>query len=111
MAKLQRTVHGDFDQILGRLDNAILNGSISATFEDGSDYRSGDFRSVLRVYERYSWTGGNRVSMALSLAGASGSYLLSVITSGGSQAMFWKFNTFGEQGFLDTIAKVVEDFP
>ena len=82
---------------------------MSASYEDGSDYSQGDFRCAVRVYERYSWTGGNRVSMSLTLAGANGSYFLTAITSGGSQGTFFKLNTFGEEAFLETIAGAIND--
>ena len=109
MAKYVKQVTGDFDAILEHLHQAVLGGSMSASYEDGSDYRSGDFRCAVRVYERYSWTGGNRVSMSLTLAGANGSCFLTAITSGGSQGTFFKLNTFGEEAFLDTIAPVIEN--
>ena len=41
MAKLERTLTGDFDDILWRLDQAVLNGSMSATLEDRSDFSIG----------------------------------------------------------------------
>ena len=109
MAKLERTLTGDFDALLGYLHDGILSGSASASWEDGSDYSQGDFRCAVRVYERDSWTGGNRVSMGLTLAGANGSYFLTAITSGGSQATFFKLNTFGEEAFLETIAGAIND--
>ena len=52
--------------------------------------------------------GENRVSMSLTLAGSDGEYFLSAITSGGSQGMFFKMNTMGEEAFLETIAEVVD---
>ena len=61
------------------------------------------------MYERYSWSGGNRVSLTLTLAGSQGSYFLSAITAGGSQGTFFKLNTLGEEAFLDTIAPVIEN--
>ena len=108
MAKLERRIRGDFDQILEALDRGIFDGSISASYEDGSDYRSGDFRCAVRVYERYSWTGGNRVSMNMTLVGRGQDLFLTAITSGGSQAMFFKVNTWGEEAFLDTIQAVAD---
>lgn len=109
MAKYVKQVTGDFDAILEHLHQAVLGGSMSASYEDGSDYSQRDFRCAVRVYERYSWTGGNRVSMSLTLAGANGSYFLTAITSGGSQATFFKLNTFGEEAFLETIAGAIND--
>ena len=81
--------------------------SISATYEDGSDYRAGNVRCAARVYERYSYMGGNRVSMALTLVGDGENIFLSAITSGGSQALFFKVNTFGEEAFLDTLREIL----
>ena len=108
MAKYERTFTGDFDSALSRLESAVLNGSASASYEDGSDYRSGDFRCAVRVYERYSWSGGNRVSMSMTLVGRGRDLFLTAITSGGSQAMFFKVNTWGEEAFLDTIQAVAD---
>ena len=108
MAKYEKVVYGDFDSILEKLNDAVMSGSTSASYEDGSDFSQGDFRCAVRIYERYSWTGGNRVSMSLTLAGSGGEYFLSAITSGGSQGMFFKLNTMGEEAFLETISGVVD---
>lgn len=108
MAKYEKTVRGDFNVILQRLDSAILSRSVSASYEDGSDYSDGSMQCAVRVYERYSYTGGNRLSLTLTLAGTGGVYFLSAITSGGSQGMFFKLNTLGEEAFLDTIRDVID---
>ena len=108
MAKLERTLTGDFDDILWRLDQAVLNGSMSATLEDRSDFSIGPVQVSVRMYERYSALGGNRVALSLTLAGEGTRLHLTAITAGGSQAMFFKLNTFGEEAFLDTLARVVD---
>ena len=89
MAKFERTITGDFDDVLDRLHQGVLEGSSSASYEDGSDYVAGDVRCAVRVYERYSWSGGNRVSMSMTLVGRGRDLFLTAITSGGSQAMFF----------------------
>ena len=102
MAKLEQTFYGDFDDLLNRIEEGIQRGSSSASLEDWSDFRDGDARCSVRVFERYSWSGGNRVSMNVTLFQAgNGPIQLSAITSGGSQAMFFKVNTLGEESFLD----------
>ncbi len=110
MAKLERTFQGDFDTALAQIHEGILHGSVSASYENGSDFASGDVRCAVRIYERYSWSGGNRVSLNLTLAGHGKDLFLSAITSGGSQAMFLKINTWGEEAFLDTIRTLVDSF-
>ena len=103
MAKLEQQIYGNFDDILDRIDRAVLDSGVSADFEDGSDWSSGGVRCAVRVYERYSAIGGNRVSMNVTLVGEGDRLFLSAITSGGSQAMFFKINTWGEDAFLDCL--------
>ncbi len=108
MAKLERTVNGTFDEVLKKIENGILGGSVSASLEDSSDFRSGDARCSVRVFERYSYAGGNRVSLNVTLfQNGTDAVHLSAITSGGSQAMFFKINTFGEEAFLDKLRELL----
>lgn len=60
MAKIERVINRDFDQLLSTIEDGIINGSVSASLEDSSDFRSQDARCSVRVFERYSYTGGNR---------------------------------------------------
>ena len=110
MAKLERRIRGDFDQVLEALDRGIIDGSISASYEDGSDCSVGPMRCAVRVYERYSYLGGNRVSLSVTLFACGNDVRLTAISSGGSQAVFIKINTWGEDAFLDTIRDTVEQF-
>lgn len=108
MAKYQRNLTGNFDRILQMCVTAIESGSMSASYEDGSDFRSEHVRVAVRVYERYSAFGSNRVSLNLTLVGEGDQLFLTAITSGGSQAMFFKINTWGEEAFLDTLVSAIE---
>ena len=108
MAKYERRFSGDFYSALSALHDGILNGSASATYEDGSDCTAGDVRCAVRVYERYSLAGGNRVSLNLTLVGNGQELFLSAITSGGSQAVFFKLNTIGEESCLADVSRIAE---
>src|SRR5689334_3378717 len=101
MAHYAAMLTGDVAALVSHLDQGILGRSISANVEDSSDLRIGDARMVVRVYERYSAMGGNRVSLNVSILAVDGQLAVSAISSGGSQAVFWKVNTFGEEAFLD----------
>ena len=103
MAKLERQISGSFYDVLNRIDQAVMDSGVSASFEDGSDWSSGAGHCAVRVYERYSATGGNRVSMNVTLVGEGDRLFLTAITSGGSQALFFKINTWGEDAFLDCL--------
>lgn len=109
MAKAEYQLKGDFDTILRCIDEAVQN-SVSASLEETSDFTTPSCRMSVRVYERYSWTGGNRVSLNVTLVESDGKLFCSAITSGGSQAIMFKLNTFGEEAFLETIVGVLEEF-
>ena len=108
MARLERVMYGDFDDLLQVIEDGIVNGSLSATLEDKSDFVSGNARCSVRVFERYSYMGENRVSMNVTLFKNEGDEIqLSAITSGGSQAMFFKINTWGEEAFLEKLVELL----
>lgn len=109
MAKLVKNIPGDFDAIVEKVTSGIMSGSISASLEDSWSMKDGNSRIAVMVFERYSYFGGNRVSMNVTLfQGADGVVHLSGITSGGSQATFFKINTWGEESFLDKLREILE---
>ena len=108
MAKLEQFINLDFDALLSRIENGIMSGSVSASLEDSSDFTTPEARCSVRVFERYSYIGGNRVSLSVTLFQVgNGPVALSAIASGGSQAMFFKINTFGEEAFLDKLRELL----
>ena len=110
MAKMEYRLTGDFDALVKAINNGILSGSVSASYEDGSVWRQGDVRCAVSVYERYSAFGSNRVSLNVTIIGSGRDLFVSAITSGGSQAMFFKLNTVGEESFLKKLDEVVRRF-
>ena len=103
MAKFECILQGDYDQALRYFHDGILNGSMSASFEEESYFQSFGVRVTVRVYERYSMTGGNRLSLTLTLIGQGEDLFLSAIAAGGSQGMLFKVNTWSEESFLDKV--------
>ena len=110
MAKYETTVTGNFDELLNLMDRGILQGSISATFEAGSNYSHNGVRCAVRVYERHSMAKGSRVSMSVTLVGYGEDLFVTIITAGGSSAMFFKINTIGEHTFLNKAMDIVEGY-
>ena len=105
MAIFEKTIRNkNFDKLLRKLENEIPDSSWSADLEAGSDFKEGDARCSVRVFERYSMMGGNRLSLTLTMFQNGDSPIrLSAITAGGSQAVFFKVNTLGEESFLDDV--------
>ena len=108
MAIYTRSIDGKFSETLEKIHNGILDGSLSASYEDGSDWEKDGVKWAERVYDRYSTFGGNRVSLNVTLVGTDGDLFLTGITSGGSQAVFFKINTLGEDAFLDCLVGLFE---
>ena len=104
MAIFEKTIRNQkFNTLLRKLEQEIPNSSWSADLEAGSDFKEGEARCSVRVFERYSMVGGNRLSLTLTM------FRLSAITAGGSQAVFFKMNTLGEESFLDDVKDLLEE--
>lgn len=109
MAKLEKELEGNFEEILQKIEDGILKGNISASLEDSSDFIDRKVRCSVRVFERYSAIGKNRVSLNITLFQDNNKKIhLSAITSGGSQAMLFKINTLGEKAFLDKLKDILQ---
>ena len=98
MAIFEKTIRNkNFDKLLRKLEQEIPDSSWSA-------------RCSVRVFERYSMMGGNRLSLTLTMFQNGDSPIrLSAITAGGSQAVFFKVNTLGEESFLDDVKDLLEE--
>jgi len=101
MAKFECTIPGSygFDDVLKYFHDHLSSSSFSASFEDGSDYRTGTLRVSTRVYERYTLMGDNRLSMTVTLASAGGEIFASAITAGGGGGLV-KVWGWGEDSYL-----------
>ena len=110
MAIFEKTIRNqNFDTLLRKLEHAIPDSSWSAELEAGSDFKEGSARCSVRVFERYSMVGG-RLSLTLTLfQNGDEPIRLSAITAGGSQAVFFKMNTLGEDAFLEDVKQLLEE--
>lgn len=110
MAKFVCKLHGNFQEVLDTINKEIFEGSKAASNEEGSDFSLENVRCAVRVYERYSFLGGNRVSLNLTLFGTDNNIKLVAITSGGSQSMFLNVNTVGEDAFIEKLKVIIAQF-
>ena len=110
MAKYEQRVVGDLQDFVAHLDATIQATSATGKLENSSEFTLGDARLVVRVYERYSAMGGNRVSLTMSVLAVEDQLMVSAITSGGSTAMLWKVNTWGEETFLEKAVQAIQAY-
>lgn len=106
MAKYEADIKGNLGDIIAEMETVIF-GSLSASCEESSDYSIGNTRIAIRAYERYSVVGSNRVSLFVVFAEAEDDIHVSAVSTGGSQAIMYKINTFGEEAFLNRIVGVL----
>ncbi|WP_062518497.1 DUF6054 family protein [Demequina gelatinilytica] len=105
-----RSLTGSADALAAHLDRDIVRGSASASVEHQDELTIGDARMLLRTYERYSMTGSNRLTLSVSILAVGDRMEVALTTSGGSEAVFFKMNTFGETAFMERGLAAVEDF-
>ncbi len=110
MAKFERAFKGDFDNCINFIEEEILKRSSSSSLEGKTNYDLDDVKVAVRVFERYSLIGSNRVSLNVTLVGKEKDLFISAISSGGSQAVLFKINTFGEEAFLSEVENVLKEY-
>lgn len=112
MAKYTTEIRGNLEHFMDYLKEEILSTSHSASLEDTQTLQLGEVKCIVQVYERYSYFGGNRVSLNVTAFGRAGgdSFAVTAITAGGSQAVFFKINTIGEENFLEKFVDAVNAY-
>ncbi|WP_062105672.1 DUF6054 family protein [Bacillus niameyensis] len=53
MAKYEKTIIGQFEKVINRLESDIGNSGISMRLVDESNYTIGDTKIAVRVYDKY----------------------------------------------------------
>lgn len=104
MAKYERRFRGNFEDVLSFCEQTIEEGSATISLEEESTTMMGDAKVAVRVYERYGYLSSNRVSLNLTIVGLADDIFLVAAASGGSQAVFFKINTWSESNFLETLS-------
>lgn len=108
MAKCVYQVQGDFQDICNKIKKEIIEGSFSASLED-EEYLVVDGTNIgVIVFERYSYTRKNRLSLNVTIIEKDQHVNVIGMSSGGSQGMIFKINTFGEDAFLDKLNEIME---
>lgn len=110
MAKFVKEIVGNYDHFVAYVDHEMMNSSISVDIEDKHKTRVNNVMCTVLVYERYSYSGGNRVSMNITILGYHQHIQIIAVTSGGSQATFFKINTIGEENFLNKLIEIIEAY-
>ncbi len=98
-----------FDKVYSYIKNNFKNISESVTIENESKIERNNLKISFLTYERYSYFGGNRVSLTVLVVGDEFRTDIHMVTSGGSRAVFFKINTVGEERFLNLAIKCLNE--
>ena len=112
MAKYEKTVRSNlsFIDYVEEVTNSVLSKSMSATMEEFVDTTVGNAQCSVRTVERYSASGGNRVSMTMVFLkdGESDDIQVIATSTGGGGGLF-KIIPWGENEFLQTLITTLEE--
>lgn len=108
MAKYEKTIIGQFEKVVNRLESDIGNSGISMRLVDESNYTIGDTKIAVRVYDKYFMRNGNRASLSLTVVGNDSSIFISAIGAGGGQGIFLNFSLGAEADMVSVVQKSIE---
>lgn len=110
MAKYVKNFLGNYDHFIQYLEKEIINGSLTASLEEKEEFTFPQGKGVVMAFERYSYTGGNRVSLTMTIMGYDNHIHLIATSTGGSTASFFKINTWSEEAFLEKVKTAIDQY-
>ncbi|MFR7592294.1 MAG: DUF6054 family protein [Longibaculum sp.] len=110
MAEYIQELKGNYEEFVQYVEESVMSKSMTVLLESKRKTILNDVKCTVMSFERYSYTGGNRVSMCVTILGYNQDIRLIANAAGGSQAKFFKINTWGEESFLETLIQPVEAY-
>lgn len=108
MAKYITRINGHFDTVVDYIKRELRYSGISASLEEEVYINKGEVKICTLAFERFSFSDGNRLSLHVTLIEKDNDIDIIGICSGGSNGLFLKINTFGEDEFLKTFKQVLK---
>lgn len=108
MAKYEKAIIGQFEEVLNRLQNDIGNSGLTMNLVDESNYTAGDTKIAVRVYDKYFMRNGNRASLSLTVAGHGNNIFISAIGAGGGQGIIFNFSLGAEDDMVAIVQESIE---
>lgn len=109
MAKYEKKLIGNFQEIINKLENEIMNSGFSMNLVDESNYSSGDSYIAVRVYDKYFMRNSSRASLSLTVVGHGNDIFISAIGAGGGQGVIFNFSLGAEDELVDIIRYCIDE--
>lgn len=108
MAKYEKTIVGQFEEVVKHLENDNSNSGVTMNIVDESNYTIGDTRIAVRVYDKYFMRNGNRASLSLTVVGSNSNIFISAIGAGGGSGIFFNYSLGAESEMVEIVQKSIE---
>lgn len=107
MAKFEKTITGQFEEVVKNLHSDIISSGMSMNLVDESNYSFGDAYIAVRVYDKYFMRNGNRASLSLTVVGHGSNIFISAIGAGGGQGIIFNFSLGAEEEMVEVVRQSV----
>lgn len=108
MAKYEKMITGQFNEVMNRLQSDISNSAMTMNLVDESNYTSVDTSIAVRVYDKYFIRNDNRASLSLTVVGHGTQIFISAIGAGGGQGVLFNFSLGAEDSMVAVVRRSVE---
>lgn len=105
MAQYETTVYGNFHEIADSLHEDIMGSAMSIRLTGQTEYSSGEFRTLTRVYDKYYMRNSSRASLTLTMIGNGSEITVSAIGSGGGTGALFSFSWGAEENFISIVER------
>lgn len=109
MAKYEKSIIGEFEEVVRRLQDDIENSGMSVNLVEESNYTSVDTKIAVRVYDKYFMRNGNRASLSLTVVGHGNNIFISAIGAGGGQGVIFNFSLGAEDELVAIVEESIEN--
>ncbi len=109
MAKFEKKIIGDFNYVIKKLEQEIIDSAVSMNLVDESNYNVGNMNIAVRVYDKYFMRNGNRASLSLTVVGHDNEIFISAIGAGGGQGIFFNFSLGAEDDMVYIVKSCIEN--
>lgn len=110
MAKIDRRITGDFDNLKNYIKKELPKESATFSMEEEFSGVANEKKYWVVACERYAYLGGNRTSLNITMLEEEGVNHIMATGTGGSQGIFIKVNTWSESNFLETLETILNRY-
>ncbi|WP_088225222.1 DUF6054 family protein [Desulfosporosinus sp. FKB] len=108
MAKYEKTITGQFEEVVNQLQEDIDNSGLTMNLVDESNYISGNTNIAVRVYDKYFMRNGNRASLSLTVVGHGDNIFISAIGAGGGKGVLFNFSLGAEEDMVGIVQESIK---